>query len=136
MSYVIYNKETTYFLIRKNFKSEGAAKAHLTRAVKKAARNVEVHAFWNSINDGSRYSGLIDKMVEAGFTKREAYNASREPEEFNRDDYAIAESQDFRDNIEKTRTTSNMLNPNSKEWEIPVNTPNYLDPGSETYHCM
>jgi len=35
-----------------------------------------------------------------------------------------------------TRTTRNILNPEAGEFEIPINTPYYCDPGSETYHCM
>lgn len=34
------------------------------------------------------------------------------------------------------RTTRNLLNPNSRTWCIDVNTPGYLDPGSESYHTM
>jgi hypothetical protein len=32
------------------------------------------------------------------------------------------------------RTTSNMLNPDSRVWCVDINTPAYLDPGSESYH--
>jgi hypothetical protein len=35
-----------------------------------------------------------------------------------------------------TRTTRNILNPEAGEFEIPINTPYFCDPGSETYHCM
>lgn len=137
MSYVIYNKETTYFLTRKTFKTEGAAKAHLTREAKKLVRKAEVHNLYKRLDTRElRYSELMDALMAEGCTKREAYNASREAEEFNRDDYAIADAVEFHNNIEKTRTTRNILNPNSKEFEIPVNTPNSCDPGSETYHCM
>ena len=81
----------------------------------------------------------MEALEAAGCTKREAYNGRRSFSTdvvFVREDYAIAELENFRTNIEKTRTTSNMLNPNSKEWEIPVNTPAGCDPGTETYHCM
>jgi len=53
-----------------------------------------------------------------------------------REDYAIAEREDFKKNIEKTRTTGNIMNPKAGTWEIPVNTPASCDPGTETYHCM
>ena len=54
----------------------------------------------------------------------------------NADDYAIAEIGDFRENIEKTRTVRNMLNPNGPDIEIGVNTPAHMDPSRESYHCM
>lgn len=137
MSYVIYNKETTYFLTHQTFATERAAKAHMTRYENKLARKLIVQDAYNKLDTPKlKYSELIDAMIDAGFTKREAYNASIKIDEFNRDDYAIAEAGHFHAEIEKTRTTRNLLNPNGKEFEIPVNTPNSCDPGSETYHCM
>ncbi len=34
------------------------------------------------------------------------------------------------------KITSNMLNANSGHWCIDINTPGYLNPGSEAYHSM
>lgn len=137
MSYVIYNKETTRFFTTKTFKTVGAAKATLTREAKKLVRKAEVHNLYKRLDTPElKYSELVDALIAEGCTKREAYNASREAEDFNRDDYAIADAVEFHNNIEKTRTTSNILNPKAGTFEIPVNTPNSCDPGSETYHCM
>ena len=33
------------------------------------------------------------------------------------------------------RLTLNMLNPTSRWFAVDYNTPSYLDPGSEAYHC-
>ena len=138
MSQVIYHLESTYFLTRKTFKTVGAAKAHLTREEKKAARLIEIRNIYKRFDTPARsYSGMQKTLIKHGLTRREIYNASCEPREiFNRADYAIAGALDFQNNIEKTRTTSNILNPKAGEFEIPVNTPNSCDPGSETYHCM
>lgn len=137
MAHVIYNIETTRFLTTKMFKTEGAAKAHLTREGKKLARKAEVHNLYKRFDTPEmKWSEIVEALIAEGCTKREAYNASREADEFNRDEWAIAEAADFHNNIEKTRTTRNILNPEAGEFEIPVNTPNSCDPGSETYHCM
>jgi hypothetical protein len=34
------------------------------------------------------------------------------------------------------RLTSNLLNRESRTWAIDINTPGYMDPGSEAYHSM
>jgi hypothetical protein len=137
MSYVIYNIETTRYLTSKTFKNEGGAKSFMTRTAKKADRRVECNEIYNRLDRADvRFSDLMDALIAEGMTKREAYNASRTGDEFNRADYAIAEYADFKNNIEKTRMTRNLLNPNSEEFAIPMNTPNSCDPGTETYHCM
>jgi hypothetical protein len=118
------------------YKSERSAKAAVTRIVNKAQRKLEIHEIYKSFGDISSSDAREKLLAEYEVTQREAYNAYREPEMIDADDYAIAEYTDFKENIEKTRTTRNILNPNGKEFEIPVNTPNSCDPGSETYHCM
>jgi hypothetical protein len=45
---------------------------------------------------------------------------------------AVIESCGFR----PVRLTSNLLNRDSKVWAIDINTPSYMDPGSEAYHSM
>ena len=141
--YVIYNKETTRYLLdghsltaKRSYKTERAAKAALTRMVTKADRKLEIHEIYKSFGDLPYGEARAKLLAEYEVTEREAYNAERAPEVIVADDYAIAEASDFKQNIEKTRTTRNILNPNGKEFEIPVNTPNSCDPGSETYHCM
>lgn len=101
MAHVIFHKFDTIYLrnhmkkgwskFPESFKTERAAKAALTRAIKKNP-------------------------------------------ELKREDFEIAEKKHFHEKIEKTRTTRNLLNPEAGPFRIPVNTPNYMDPGSETYH--
>ena len=135
MAYVIYNKETTRFLTRKIFKTEGAAKAHLTRTAKKAARKVEVSNLYKRFDTPEmKWSEIFEALIAEGCTKREAYNASREVEEFNRDDFAIADSVDFHNNIEKEVTRVNLMS--KKEFKERINTPHYCSPASESYWSM
>jgi len=91
MGYVVYNKETTRLLNTRNYATERAAKAGLTRAV-------------NADNT----------MIRA--------------------EYAIAESNEFYSNIEKTVTRTNLLS--GKEYQESVNTPSYCSPSSEAYWSM
>jgi hypothetical protein len=94
MSYVVYNKESTRILKKRNggywYADAGAAQAGLTRA------------------------------VNAGRVKRE--------------DYAIAEVNEFHSRIEKQETKRNLMS--GKEFTQPVNTPISCDPSSETYWSM
>jgi hypothetical protein len=45
---------------------------------------------------------------------------------------ALLEKAGFR----PVKITSNMLNPSAGHWCVDINTPGYLDPGSEAYHSM
>ena len=110
MSYVIYEKQSTYIMgkpskydqtvrpdHRQRYKTMASAKAGLTR-IKKA-------------------EGLL-------------------PTDPNYADfrYAIAECQYFHQNIEASRKAKNMM---SGEWFVePVNTPGYMSPRSESYWSM
>ena len=135
MAYVIYNKETTRLMVTKRFKSEGAAKAHLTRAAKKAARKAEVNEIFNRLDKpGVSFSELMDGLMAEGCTKREAYNARRTTEEFNRDEWAIAEAREFFDNIEKTVVVKNLMT--GADVEQSINTPRSCDVSSELYWSM
>jgi len=51
-----------------------------------------------------------------------------------KDDYAIADSRDFAENIEKMVTRTNLMS--GKEYQEPINTPNSCSPASETYWSM
>ena len=94
MSYVVYHKESTRILKKRNggywYADFSAAQAGLTRA------------------------------VNAGRVKRE--------------DYAIAEVNEFHRRIEKQETKRNLMS--GKEFTQPVNTPLCCDPSSETYWSM
>ena len=96
MSYLIYNKETTRIHdVRKpgrlygttHYKTEGQAKAGLTREVTK---------------------GRIERA-----------------------DYAIAETEYYKEHIEATVTRRNLMT--GKEFEESINAPNCTSPASETY---
>lgn len=50
------------------------------------------------------------------------------------DKWAVAEYNDFVDNIEKMKTVKNLMS--GKEIDIPVNTPLVCDPSSEAYWSM
>ena len=141
MSYIIYNIESTYYLNSKTFKTVGAAKSALTRAAKKTGLNLEIANYFDKIYD--RTDGDYNAANKATMAKFEinCYKVKTnaficERDLIKKSDYAIAEYADFKNNIEKTRMTRNLLNPNSEEFAIPMNTPNSCDPGSETYHCM
>jgi len=116
--YVIYHKETTRYLLdprkhslmaKKSYKTERAAKAALTRLVAVYAARAE------------RNKDSFNSHLYAGI---------------DRNDYAIAEINDFKQNIEKSVTKKNLLNPNGKGFKISVNTPSCCDPSTETYHSM
>lgn len=67
-----------------------------------------------------------------------AFNAAVREEKINADEYAIAESSEFRTNIEK-QVTVKFINPHSgKPCEVtqPANTPRCCDPSSELYWTM
>ena len=123
MSYVIYNKETTYILRApgrsvgcyvESYKTERAAKAALTRLTNsgKLGSNFEnvPHTYPNGV-EGT-------KRVETPYVK---------------EDFAIASSCDFHENIEKMVTRINLMS--GEPFEEPINTPYYLSPASETYWC-
>ena len=114
MSYVIYNKETTKTLLAparsvrcyvEYYKTERAAKAALTRLENK---------------------GMLGEKCEVN---RETFETTRTP--YTREDFAIAEINDFRQNIEKKETRTNIIS--GKEFEVSVNTPYTQTPESETY---
>lgn len=132
MSYIIYNIESTYYLTDKTFKTEGAAKSFMTRTAKKADRRVEVNNIYKRLDRSNlRYSELMDALIAEGMTKREAYNADRTGDEFNRDEYAIAETTDFINNIEKMVTRVNLMS--KEKYEDRTNTPYFMRLDRETY---
>jgi hypothetical protein len=145
MKYVIFNKETGEVLRApaksvgmwiSNYKTESAAKAALTRLLKKNARRVEVHALYNKLDStGLNFHVLMDKLKAAGCTQREAYNASSKIELLVREDYKIATAEAFREEHPvKMVTRRNMMS--GKEYQEAENTPGYLSPASEAYWSM
>ena len=145
MLYVIYNKETGKVLetparsagmFVRNYKSAAAAKAGLTRIAKKHVRKVEVHNIYNELNGADmNFRELREAMVEAGCTEREAYNASRKPEDFDREDYVVADVETYREEFPvKMVERINMMS--GKPYMEAENTPGYLSPASEAYWSM
>jgi hypothetical protein len=96
-------------MAKKSYKSERAAKAALTR--------------------------LVTVYAERAERNKDSFNPHLYAS-IDRNDYAIAEYNDFKQNVEKTRHVKNLLNPDGKGIDISVNTPNCCDPSTETYHCM
>lgn len=75
-----------------------------------------------------------EAAAKAGFT-RLAKKAGKSVKAYLKT-HGIAEAVYFHKSVEKMRKTRNILNPAGGEILIPVNTPNYMDPGSEAYHSM
>lgn len=108
MSYVIYEVESTRFL--------------------RILRN----GYWQDADyktQGAAKAGLNRHLAK--LAKNEGKLGATVPVE-----YAISERSVFHKTIEKTRQTRNILNPKGGVIEIPVNTPDCCDPGTETYHSM
>ena len=118
MPYIVYEKESTRSVFwrpglgLKTFKSEGAAKAAITREIKK---RVEKNKAYDNRGESDRWMNKPDPV-------------------FAREDVAIAEARDFYENIEKKVVRKNLIG--GGEFIEGVNTPNYLSPASETYHSM
>lgn len=121
MSYLIYNPETSRIQMGKGgrnymeheYKSEGAAKAALTRIIKKAENNPKFN---------SQYDFDVERAErDLAFAKT----------------LKIAESRLYHDCIEQFEITYSMYD---KERKNPirqsVNTPAYMDPGCESYWSM
>jgi hypothetical protein len=123
MSYYVYHKKSSKIAMGKKnshwleheYPTEGAAKAAITRIVKKA---------------NERYNVLMASQYDWDHEK-----AARIISETK--DLAIAESNDYHKNIEQFETTYSMYD---KERKNPirqsVNTPAYMDPGCESYWSM
>lgn len=120
MSYVIYEIESTYILKARarsvgcyitSYKTEGAAKAALTRLEKKGKLGEKT---------------VVEPTAENNWT--------RETVPMTREDFAIAEAVEFREKIEKKVVVRNLMS--GEEYEEAINTPNCCSPASETYWSM
>jgi len=113
MSFVIYNKNTTLILCdrpswqNQDYATKQAASAALTRIEKKLKEKPDCSMARWSVFEGKPFDRSI---------------------------FAIAESTEFYKTIEKKETKRNLLS--NREFTQGVNTPAYLDPSTETYHCM
>ena len=109
MSYVIYDTNTTIILRDPLVAYYKAKETYATEKAAKAGR-----------------TRILRKILESG----------REDliDRFAGKDFAIAETRDFYDNIEKQETKRNLMS--GKEFTQGVNTPLCCDPSSETYWSM
>jgi len=124
MSYVIYNIKSTIILTApakswgcyvESYKTESAAKAALTRLTKK--------------------DKLGNDYLEEPYTHpNDMAGTKRTKIPYTREDFAIAESSDFSQNIEKQVERINLMS--GKKFMEAINTPNFCSPASETYWCM
>ena len=146
MKYVIYNKTTGEILRANaqsvgmyitNYKSESAAKAALTRAVKKHARQLEISEIYRKLAPANpNFRDLRDALKTAGLTEREAYNARMSKvEDFDRNDYDIDTAEAYREEFPiKMVERVNLMS--GKTYMEAENTPNSCSPASEAYWSM
>lgn len=77
---------------------------------------------------------LTDRTFRSEAAAKAARTRAAKAGEIDATDYAVAESGDFHDNIEKFVTRTNLLS--GKEYQERVNTPIYCSPASESYWSM
>ena len=123
MSFYVYHKRSSKIAKGKSnrsyldheYKTEGAAKAAITRIVKKA---------------NERYNYLMASPFEWDHRKAKDVIADTK-------DLAISESGYYHQHIEKYETTYSMYDTNRENpIRQSVNTPAYMDPGCESYWSM
>jgi hypothetical protein len=141
MSYVIYNKETTYYMPgmkRGGYASKGAATRALNKTVADNNRKVAITAVWEKYYCAETMSydeAMLKTMNECDILSDELYRATNGvAKAMDKDDYAIADATDFHDNIEKMVTRVNLMS--QKEFEERANTPIYCSPAFESYWSM
>lgn len=122
MSYYVYHKTDSRIATGKGNRShldheyatEGAAKAAITRIVKKA---------------NARYEELMASPYTWDHEKAARVMS-------NTKDLSIAESTDYHENIEQFEWVTPMMSKSGKKIRISVNTPNYMNPACESYWTM
>lgn len=139
--YVIYHTDTTYYLPsmkRGGYKVKGAATRALNEAVAKGIRNTAIDKAWNKNWTGHNDTykeAIAHTLEECGITYTEFCKATNGTVRLiDKADYAIADSLDFHDNIEKMVTRINLMS--KKEFEERANTPIYCSPAYESYWSM
>ena len=76
-----------------------------------------------------RKSYATERAAKSALTKAATSNKIADKSK-----YGIANTVDFRDNIEKHVTRKNLMS--GKEIDVAVNTPTYMDPSCESYWSM
>jgi len=147
MSYVIYHKETTYYMPgmkRGGYGSKGAATAALNKTAKKMNRRAmlagEYEKTLEAINakhydSKNFFKAWAETAKKFGTDEAELRDATngRAPR-LNKDDYAIADDLKFHNEIEKMVTRVNLMS--KKEYQERANTPISCSPAFETYWSM
>lgn len=85
-------------------------------------------------NDRTRKERYETERAAKGGLTRAVTDSMGTDKEMNISEYAIAESTDFGQNIEKMRTVRNLMT--GVEFEESVNTPGYCSPACESYYTM
>jgi hypothetical protein len=148
MSYVIYNKDTTYYMRGMKsggYKSKGAATAALNREVAKSKRYTEINKVWELryiVGHGNPEfkrrdydTALKMTLEECDIDFTEFCRATNGTVKLlDKADYAVADAIDFHDNIEKMVIRINLMS--RKEYEERANTPIYCSPAYESYWSM
>jgi len=124
MKYYVYHKSDSRIAsnpakgksyLKAEYATEGAAKAAVTRMVKKA---------------NEQYNELMASQYSWDHEKAKQVIARTK-------DLAIAESGDYHQHIERYETTYSMYDTNRENpIRQSVNTPAYMDPGCESYWSM
>jgi hypothetical protein len=142
MSYVIYEKGSTYYMAGMKsggYKSKGAATAALNKAAKKSNLKLAGANYFDKY-----YARTVDydaaiKATMKRFPEFSRYNVPTNSFVANSDliikgRYAIADAADFHNNIEKTVERINLMS--RKPYMERINTPNCCSPATETYWSM
>ena len=142
MSYVIYNKVSTYYMPGMKsggYKSKGAATAALNREVKytekRAAASELVHTDSMRELAFKPFRAELDLIAESlGLNPGEMINIMSKEPVLVASDYAIADAVEFSNNIEKMVTRVNLMS--KLAYEERANTPISCSPAYETYWSM
>ena len=142
MSYVIYHKETTYYMPGMKsggYKAKWAAKVALHKTAEKITRLLAIKKTFDDLYTDwkGHYGKAKDETMKSwAIGTNEFYSAmnTHERDRILAEDYAVAESMDFHKNIEKMVTRVNLMS--KKEYEERANTPIYCSPAFESYWSM
>ena len=129
--YVIYRTDTTEIVSEKNYsytgqihKTEGHAKASLTRIKKKFAegfKNQKPYSTFRFEGLGIHENGKTGRLAEGELTGEMV-------------EMKIINTDTYFNNIEAQEEVTNMMT--GKKFKQSVNTPNFMSPSSESYWSM
>ena len=143
MSYVIYHKESTYYMPgmkRGGYKAKWAAVTALNKTADKITRKLAIKKTFDDLyrdwNRDFRKAAEETMKSWALTSDREVYDAvnANERDRILIKDYAIADDLKFHNEIEKMVTRVNLMS--RKEYQEIANTPISCSPAFETYWSM